>query len=160
MWCQLGKPLGTYGPIYPLSYNCANFPQALRNTKLIAAYASFDERVRYMGYAIKHFAKVLVHTYNVFTCQFTVQYSCSHYLSQFPPYVTCLFCVYCRLATWEMLLQVAYPRMHISWWLSTTCKELILRSYHAFNRYIYNVVCTHCYWLLSRSQLIARKAHG
>ena len=32
--------------------------KALRNTKLIAAYAFFDERVRLLGYAVKHFAKV------------------------------------------------------------------------------------------------------
>ena len=32
--------------------------QALRNTKLIAAYAIFDQRVRLLGYAVKFFAKV------------------------------------------------------------------------------------------------------
>ena len=47
------------GPVLcaPLHVSCAL--QALRNTKLIFAYASLDERVRHLGYAIKHFAKVL-----------------------------------------------------------------------------------------------------
>lgn len=32
--------------------------QALRNTRMLAAYARIDERVQLLGYAIKHMAKV------------------------------------------------------------------------------------------------------
>ena len=40
--------------------------QAMRNTKMLAAYASIDERVRILGYTVKHFAKVRVATCALF----------------------------------------------------------------------------------------------
>ncbi len=40
--------------------------QALQNTKMLAAYASMDERVRPLGYAVKHMAKVMGTPISVF----------------------------------------------------------------------------------------------
>ena len=40
-----------------MSFNLSSL-QALRNTKLIATYASMDDRIRLLGYALKYFAKV------------------------------------------------------------------------------------------------------
>lgn len=45
--------------------------QALRNTKMIAAYAYFDNRVRILGYFIKLFAKVIggsLYLFGLFDC--------------------------------------------------------------------------------------------
>ena len=37
------------------------FSQAVRNTRMLAAYANIDERVQLLGYALKEMAKVCIH---------------------------------------------------------------------------------------------------
>ena len=51
---------------YVLRTTCPHFLQAMRNTKMVAAYASIDERVKILGYAIKHFAKVSAFSLRIF----------------------------------------------------------------------------------------------
>ena len=41
------------------------FLQAVRNTRMLAAYANIDERVQLLGYALKEMAKVCIHNYKV-----------------------------------------------------------------------------------------------
>ena len=49
---------------------------ALHNTKMLSVYAGVDERVRVLGYAVKHFSKVGIRSLLKSSNIFYIYYSC------------------------------------------------------------------------------------